>query len=167
MKITAALTLLATAGVMAAPADLDERQLGGSSTRTDLEDGNSSDCPSTILIFARATGERGNIVSFQSTHTADNITKAHGFVKNKRVAALVPLSLGLSSANSGTSGSRVSVALTMPPRPITSSLRAPARLPSTRLSVSSTWPTRSAPRLPSSPADTGKPASRSIPTTSM
>ncbi|KFH48283.1 Cutinase-like protein [Hapsidospora chrysogenum ATCC 11550] len=61
MKITAALTLLATAGVMAAPADLDERQFGGSSTRTDLEDGNSSDCPSTILIFARATGERGNI----------------------------------------------------------------------------------------------------------
>jgi len=63
MKVTTTvLTLLAAAGVMAAPAvELDERQLGGSTTRTDLEDGSSSNCPSTILIFARATGERGNI----------------------------------------------------------------------------------------------------------
>lgn len=54
---------LAASSAMAAPPSLDSRQFG-SSTRTDLEDGNASACPGSILIFARATGESGNIVSY-------------------------------------------------------------------------------------------------------
>jgi cutinase len=51
--------------VAAAPAvkveirDLEIRQ---SSIRTDLESGSSSSCPSVIFIFARASGEGGNMV---------------------------------------------------------------------------------------------------------
>lgn len=66
------LTLLSAAGLVAglpaAPpaaeldntAQIEARQL--SSTRNDLENGNAANCPSVILIFARASGEPGNMV---------------------------------------------------------------------------------------------------------
>lgn len=66
------LTLLSAAGLVAAlpaappaaeldnTAQIEARQL--SSTRNDLENGNSANCPSVILIFARASGEPGNMV---------------------------------------------------------------------------------------------------------
>ena len=60
MKSIIALALLAT-GVLAAPTELASRQ--SRSTRTDLEDGDAADCPSAILVFARGTGEAGNLVS--------------------------------------------------------------------------------------------------------
>jgi hypothetical protein len=37
------------------------RQLGGGNTRNDVEDGGT--CPEVVLVYARATGERGNLVS--------------------------------------------------------------------------------------------------------
>jgi cutinase len=58
MKSIIALALLAT-GVLAAPTELASRQ--SRSTRTDLEDGDAADCPSAILVFARGTGEAGNL----------------------------------------------------------------------------------------------------------
>lgn len=51
---------LAASSALAAPSSLEARQFG--STRNDLEDGDASACPQAILIFARATGEAGNIV---------------------------------------------------------------------------------------------------------
>jgi cutinase len=60
MKFLAALTAFACLAA-AAPAELDTRQLG-SSTATDLEKGQSSNCPSAILIFARGSTETGNMV---------------------------------------------------------------------------------------------------------
>jgi cutinase len=65
------LQILAAAGVVAAlpaaaPVELDNdarlaaRQL--SSTSNDLENGSSSNCPRVIFIFARASGEPGNMV---------------------------------------------------------------------------------------------------------
>lgn len=69
MKFLSALTLaagLATALPAAAPGPVDA---GGAlaarqslTTRTDLESGSSSSCPRAIFIFARATGEPGNMV---------------------------------------------------------------------------------------------------------
>lgn len=64
------LTLLSAAGLVAAlpappaaeldnAAQIEARQL--SSTRNDLENGDASNCPSVILIFARASGEPGNM----------------------------------------------------------------------------------------------------------
>ncbi|KAH6843326.1 carbohydrate esterase family 5 protein [Chaetomium sp. MPI-CAGE-AT-0009] len=65
------LTLLSAAGLVAAlpappaaevnnnAAQIEARQL--SSTRNDLENGSSANCPSVILIFARASGEPGNM----------------------------------------------------------------------------------------------------------
>lgn len=57
-------TLLAFTGLAAA--NPVARQLG-SSTRDDLEKGTSDDCPGVIFIFARASGETGNIVSLSLT----------------------------------------------------------------------------------------------------
>ncbi|VUC24447.1 unnamed protein product [Clonostachys rosea] len=59
MKLLAAFTAFACLAA-AAPAELDTRQLG-SSTATDLENGQSSNCPSAILIFARGSTETGNM----------------------------------------------------------------------------------------------------------
>jgi hypothetical protein len=63
------LVLLAAAN--AAPIDqsveLMERQLGGASTRNDLVDGDAAACPGSIFIFARASGEDGNIVRSHET----------------------------------------------------------------------------------------------------
>jgi cutinase len=65
------LNLLSAAGLVAAlpappvaevnnnAAQIEARQL--SSTRNDLENGNAANCPSVILIFARASGEPGNM----------------------------------------------------------------------------------------------------------
>jgi len=55
----AAISLVAH--ISAAPVELEERQL--SSTRNDLENGNSNNCPEVIFIFARASTEVGNMVS--------------------------------------------------------------------------------------------------------
>ncbi|EUC48672.1 carbohydrate esterase family 5 protein [Bipolaris oryzae ATCC 44560] len=42
---------------------LEARQLGGSSTSNDLEQGQAGACPKVIFIFARASGESGNMGS--------------------------------------------------------------------------------------------------------
>lgn len=55
MKVS---TILAFVGFAAA--NPVARQL--SNTRNDVERGSSSDCPDVIFIFARASGERGNMV---------------------------------------------------------------------------------------------------------
>jgi cutinase len=68
MKPVAILSLMAgvasalptTAGV-SGEADIEARQFTISSTRNDLEEGSSSSCPKAIFIFARATGETGNM----------------------------------------------------------------------------------------------------------
>lgn len=66
--ITAALTLIALVSASPVvitgekPSELEARQL--SSTRNDLTSGNSAACPSVIFIFARASGEIGNMVCF-------------------------------------------------------------------------------------------------------
>lgn len=52
-------TILALAGFAAA--NPVARQL--SNTKDDLERGSSSNCPAVIFIFARASGEGGNMVS--------------------------------------------------------------------------------------------------------
>lgn len=58
------LTLIAA--TKAAPTERDValsgRQFGAASTRNDLIDGNAAQCPRAIFIFARASGENGNIV---------------------------------------------------------------------------------------------------------
>jgi cutinase len=67
--------LLAAAGLVAAlptapvevenAAEIEARQI--SSTRTDLENGSSSNCPKVIYIFARASTEVGNMVCVSHT----------------------------------------------------------------------------------------------------
>jgi cutinase len=68
-SIASLLVLLAAAN--AAPIDqsveLMERQLGGASTRNDLVNGDAAACPGAIFIFARASGEDGNIVRSHDT----------------------------------------------------------------------------------------------------
>jgi cutinase len=68
MKFFDILSLMAGVAValpaaVAVPEDADimVRQFSGSSTRDDLERGSSSNCPKAIFIFARATGETGNM----------------------------------------------------------------------------------------------------------
>lgn len=64
--ITVALTLIALASAspiatnVEKPSELEARQLN--SVRNDLISGNAAACPSVILIFARASGEVGNMV---------------------------------------------------------------------------------------------------------
>lgn len=73
-------TLLA---VQAAPLTenvvLLERQLGGADTRNDLQNGNAANCPKAIFIFARASGEDGNMVCTYdcsgSTHKCSSIDR--------------------------------------------------------------------------------------------
>ena len=59
MKLATILTF--AAGLVAAN-PVEPRQL--SSTRNDLERGSSSNCPKVIFIFARASTEIGNMVSY-------------------------------------------------------------------------------------------------------
>jgi cutinase len=63
-SVACLLALLAAAN--AAPTgqnvELSERQLNETSTRNDLVDGNAAECPRSVLVFARASGEAGNIV---------------------------------------------------------------------------------------------------------
>jgi cutinase len=60
MKFTVAISLLAGLVAAAPASNLDERQLG-ITRRNDLKDGNAGACPSAVLIFARGTGESGNM----------------------------------------------------------------------------------------------------------
>lgn len=60
LSLAAALTWALPADINSGtPQALEARQ---SSTRNDLENGDASNCPSVIFIFARATGEAGNMV---------------------------------------------------------------------------------------------------------
>lgn len=67
-----ALFAAAASLVAALPAPVHEAevihtlQARQSSTRNDLESGNSNNCPEAIFIFARASTEVGNMVSFHS-----------------------------------------------------------------------------------------------------
>lgn len=47
--------------------------LGGSSTKNELEQGNSSSCPKAIFIFARASTETGNMVCHHYWHYAISV----------------------------------------------------------------------------------------------
>lgn len=67
LNILSVLAAVAYAAPVADPepvelvSELEARQL--SSTRNDLENGNSANCPKVILIFARGSTEIGNMVS--------------------------------------------------------------------------------------------------------
>lgn len=66
MKFSAIASLLAAAA-SAMPTlnpnqDIDPRQLGGSITRNDLQNGNSASCPGVIFVYARGSTETGNLV---------------------------------------------------------------------------------------------------------
>ena len=83
-------TLLAFAGFAAA--NPVARQLS-SSTKNDLEQGSSSNCPKVIFIFARASSEQGNMVSNGPTPKASQAllrpTKHTWFLILSRVKAPV------------------------------------------------------------------------------
>jgi cutinase len=69
MKFFAAslLATLAVATPIVVPSDdLTVRQLGSLNpmTSNDVKDGSSSSCPKAIFIFARASGEQGNMVRY-------------------------------------------------------------------------------------------------------
>lgn len=65
---TSLLATLAVASPIAVTpaADLSARQLGSLNpmTSNDVKDGSSSSCPKAIFIFARASGEQGNMVRY-------------------------------------------------------------------------------------------------------
>ncbi|KXX83040.1 Cutinase [Madurella mycetomatis] len=70
------LQLLSAAGLAAAlptsqPAEIEARQL--SSTRNDLENGSSANCPRVIFIFARASTEPGNMGISAGPNVADGL----------------------------------------------------------------------------------------------
>ncbi|GKU05635.1 carbohydrate esterase family 5 protein [Fusarium langsethiae] len=52
--------------------------LGGSSTRNDLEQGTAGSCPKAIFIFARATGEPGNMGSSTGPAVARKLEAKYG-----------------------------------------------------------------------------------------
>lgn len=81
-------TLLAFAGLAAA--NPVARQLS-SNTKNDLERGSSSNCPKVIFIFARASSERGNMVSLPLTiFTQPNPINRAELAKNN-IRARVPV----------------------------------------------------------------------------
>ncbi|KAI9147611.1 cutinase [Paramyrothecium foliicola] len=70
-------TALPTAPVVEeVPREVAARQL--SSTRNELETGSSARCPKVILIFARATGEVGNMGSTAGSTLADRLESRYG-----------------------------------------------------------------------------------------
>ncbi|TLD18103.1 hypothetical protein PspLS_10468 [Pyricularia sp. CBS 133598] len=77
--ITAALTLVALASAspivtnVEKPSELDARQLN--SVRNDLTSGSSAACPSVIFIFARASGEVGNMGLSAGTNVASALER--------------------------------------------------------------------------------------------
>lgn len=63
--ILSIITALAAASPVTMPvseAAIQSRQLSGSSTSNDLENGRAGACPKVIFIFARASTEPGNMV---------------------------------------------------------------------------------------------------------
>ncbi|OAL48038.1 cutinase [Pyrenochaeta sp. DS3sAY3a] len=90
MKSFAILTLivgLAVASPIAAPAPLPEAEAGPeahslearqSSTRTELESGNSASCPKAIFIFARASTEPGNMGISAGPLVGDALESSYG-----------------------------------------------------------------------------------------
>ncbi|EHA46959.1 separase/separin [Pyricularia oryzae] len=77
--ITVALTLIALASAspiatnVEKPSELEARQLN--SVRNDLISGNAAACPSVILIFARASGEVGNMGLSAGTNVASALER--------------------------------------------------------------------------------------------
>ncbi|TLS27209.1 hypothetical protein PpBr36_04908 [Pyricularia pennisetigena] len=78
--ITAALTLIALASAspvivttVEKPSELEARQLN--SVRNDLTSGNAAACPSVIFIFARASGEVGNMGLSAGTNVASALER--------------------------------------------------------------------------------------------
>jgi cutinase len=56
-------TLAAATPIVVPSNDLTARQLG-MMTSNDVKSGSSSSCPKAIFIFARASGEQGNMVRY-------------------------------------------------------------------------------------------------------
>ncbi|KAH7392203.1 cutinase [Phaeosphaeria sp. MPI-PUGE-AT-0046c] len=56
--------------------ELSERQLGGSTVRNDLQDGNAAECPKAIFIFARASGEDANMGGSTGPRVASALEKS-------------------------------------------------------------------------------------------
>jgi hypothetical protein len=87
---TSLLATLAVASpiVVSPAADLSARQLGSLNpmTSNDVKDGSSSSCPKAIFIFARASGEQGNMVRYSPASKRFNVTDTFS-----REAPLVPL----------------------------------------------------------------------------
>jgi cutinase len=109
MKFFTTLVSLATVALAAPAEDLVERQL--SSTRNDLENGNASDCPSAILIFARATGERGNIGSSAGSSLAGSLERDIGDIWVQGVGGPYRASTGDNLLPKGTSQAAIDEAI--------------------------------------------------------
>lgn len=69
LAFAASLAAALPAQLAAEGSELEKRQ---SATRNDLESGSSSNCPGVIFIFARASGESGNMASPRAAANANN-----------------------------------------------------------------------------------------------
>lgn len=141
--ILSIITALAAASPVTMPvseAAIQSRQLSGSSTSNDLENGRAGACPKVIFIFARASTEPGNMVRLcceSDTHIRSRVIRPYGFwlTRNARaypqVRPLHPLCSALMAP--ATFGSRVLVAHTGRGYTTTSSQAVLRLLPLTRL----------------------------------
>ncbi|OAK99333.1 cutinase [Phaeosphaeriaceae sp. SRC1lsM3a] len=68
--------LIAHAAPLTGSVELSERQLGSADTRNDLQQGNAAECPKAIFIFARASGEDGNMGGSTGPRVASALEKS-------------------------------------------------------------------------------------------
>ncbi|KAK3297170.1 cutinase-domain-containing protein [Chaetomium fimeti] len=105
------------AALPAAPAndmaDVMARQWGGSSTRNDLQDGNAAACPKVIFIFARASGERGNMGSSTGPAVASALTRTYSDMWVQGVGGPYDAGLGDNALPAGTSKAAIDEAKKM------------------------------------------------------
>lgn len=159
--ISALLIALSVASPIAVPApeaevELEARQL--SSTRNDLERGSSSACPKAIFIFARASGEIGNMVLSTFNlylHTLSNMKRVPPPAPTLLAASKVPTTI--------MSGSKVLVAPTPQDCSTMPSLPVQHKAQSTKLNACSILLPPNAPARPSCLAATHR-AQPSCPT---
>lgn len=87
MKLTTTLVAVFAALSAAAPTNLVERQ--SSSTRKELENGTSANCPKAILIFARGSTEAGNMVRLSLPHSTKIISGTDPIIRARVLALLL------------------------------------------------------------------------------